>query len=493
MRITAQFVRVALAAIASTTMAMDATQTATAASRAPNILFIAMDDQNDWLGCLGGHPQVKTPHLDRLAARGTLFTSAHCQAPLCHPSRASLLTGLRPSTIGIYGLEPGLRQVPALTNHITLPQTFTRLGWFTYTCGKIYHDGTIPQAARAVEFAEWGPAPPSPKPLRPFSKIPESHPLMDWGPFPEREQETPDWQIASAAVQALRKAPREKPFFIAAGFRLPHVPCYAPPPWFALYPEADLQLPPVREDDRADTPKFSWYLHWKLPEPRLSVLRNFGEWRPLVRAYLASISFVDSQIGRVLDELEASGAATNTVVVVWSDHGWHLGEKGISGKNSLWERSTRVPLIVAGPGVGRGARCQRTVELLDLFPTLLELTGQPARPDLEGHSLLPQLRDASAPRLWPALTTHNPGNHSVRTEQWRYIRYADGSEELYDEAQDPNEWTNLANDPKTLAVRQELARWLPKRDQPPAPGSKSRVLTYDPITRTAVWEGQPIQ
>ena len=462
------------------------------AAHPSNILFIAIDDQNDWLGCLGGHPQVRTPNLDRLAARGTLFTSAHCQAPLCNPSRISLLTGLRPSTTGVHGLEPGLRQVPLLTNHVTLPQTYTRLGWYTYTCGKIYHDGSVRDTEREQEFAAWGPAPSPQSPARPYSKMPQIHPAMDWGPFPEHAEDSADWKISSAAITALRSAPNEKPFFIAAGFRLPHVPCFAPAPWFELYPLDSLKLPETKADDRADTPLFSWFLHWKLPEPRLSALQQHNEWKPLVRAYLASVSFMDSQVGRVLDALETSGRASQTLVVVWSDHGWHLGEKGITGKNSLWERSTRVPLIWAGPGVTGGARCSRPVELLDVFPTLLELTGQPARPDLEGHSLVPQLREASAPRPWPAITTHNQGNHSIRTERWRYIRYADGTEELYDEQNDPNEWTNLAADPKTAAIRQDLKRWLPKLDRPMVPGSRSRVLSYDPATKQAVWEGRKI-
>jgi len=211
-----------------------------------------------------------------------------------------------------------------------------------------------------------------------------------------------------------------------------------------------------------------------------------------VRAYLATISFMDSQVGRVMDALEKTGRADNTIVVLWSDHGWHLGEKLITGKNTLWERSTRVPLLFAGPGITAAARCARPAELLDIFPTLLELCGFPARADLEGHSLVPQLKDANAPREWPAITTHNQGNHSIRTEGWRYIRYADGSEELYDENKDPNEWTNLAKDPQFAGRKAELVKWLPKIDKAPVPGSKSRVLTYDPATGEVVWEDKPV-
>jgi choline-sulfatase len=458
----------------------------------PNVLFIAVDDLNDWIGCLGGHPQVKTPNIDALAARGTLFTNAHCQAPLCNPSRASVLTGLRPSTTGIHGLAPGIREVAALKDRVTLPQTFTRAGDFTYTCGKIYHDNSIRPKDRPAEFGVWGPSPDSPRPARKFVTTPDNIAGMDWGVFLDRDEDQADWKTASAAIGAIESAPREKSFFIACGFRLPHVPCYASRRWFDLYPTDGLILPPVRHDDRDDTPRFSWYLHWKLPEPRLEFLRESRQWEPLVRAYLACLSFMDSQVGRLLEALKASGRGDDTIVVLWSDHGWHLGEKGITGKNSLWERSTHVPLVFAGPGIAGGARCAEPVELLDLFPTLLELCALPARPDLEGHSLVPQLRIADTPRPLPAITTHNRGNHSVRSRDHRYIRYADGSEELYDLRSDPNEWTNLADDPDRRDTKRDLARWLPEIDRPAVPGSAGRVLTYDPETGAPTWEGMPI-
>ena len=202
------------------------------------------------------------------------------------------------------------------------------------------------------------------------------------------------------------------------------------------------------------------------------------------------MSFADAQVGRVLDALRESGLEENTVVVLWSDHGWHLGEKGITGKNTLWERSTRVPLIVAGPGVAKGARCGRPAELLDVYPTLAELCGLPAKEGIDGVSLRPQLKDAKAPRDRPAVTTHGPGNHAVRTEAWRYIRYADGSEELYDVRADPNEWTNLSASAELARVKAELARWLPAADAPPMKGSRSRLLTFD--GGVPMWEGQAI-
>ena len=465
-------------------------QASSFAAAPPNVLFIAIDDQNDWIGCLGGHPQVKTPHIDALAKRGTLFTNAHCQAPLCNPSRSSVLTGLRPSSTGIYGLAPGIREVEQTKHHVTLPQTFTEAGYFTSTSGKIYHDGSMRAGDQKAEFNEWNKTGSKQNPKKPIARLPgpNRHPAMDWGPYPENAEDTPDWNIAKSAISAIERAPAEKPFFIAAGFRLPHVPCFAPQAWFDLYPDAGLQMPPVKEDDRDDLPKFADFLHWKLPEPRLVTLRAMDEWRPLVRAYLASVSFMDAQVGRVVDALEKSGRADNTLIVLWSDHGWHLGEKLITGKNTLWNESTRVPLVFAGPGIKANQVCARPAELLDIFPTLLELTGMKARGDLEGHSLVPQLKDAAAAREWPAITTHNQGNHTIRSEDCRYIRYADGSEELYDEKADSNEWTNLAKNPAYAAKIAELAKWLPKVDKPLVPGSKHRILTYEPVTGEAIWE-----
>ncbi len=468
----------------------------------PNVLFLAVDDLNDWVGPLRGHPQVQTPAMDRLAARGVTFTNAHCQSPLCNPSRTSLLTGLRPSTTGVYGLAPWIREVEPLRDLVTLPQHFTRHGYYTLATGKIFHGNYGRKPVSGVtEFREWGP--PSSVGARPPEKLVTTpggnHPLVDWGTFPHRDEDKGDWHCASWGVEKLQSGLPE-PFFLAVGFFLPHVPCYATQRWFDLYPEETLQLPPVLEGDRSDTPEFSWYLHWKLPEVRLSWLKAHDQWKPLVRAYLASTSFVDSQLGRVLDALDASGHADDTIVVLWSDHGWHLGEKAITGKNTLWERSTRVPLIFAGPGIVAGAACQEPVELLDLYPTLLELCGlpppeiPPALRDrttgLEGRSLVPQLKDPATPREHPALTTHNVGNHTVRTKQWRYIRYADGSEELYDLQSDPHEWHNRAGDPHYRATIGELARWLPSVNIPPVPGSAQRILV--PEKGVWLWEGEPI-
>ncbi|HBJ37459.1 MAG TPA: choline-sulfatase, partial [Planctomycetaceae bacterium] len=218
-----------------------------------------------------------------------------------------------------------------------------------------------------------------------------------------------------------------------------------------------------------------------------------NQWRNLVRSYLACTSFVDAQIGRITVALEEAGIADNTIIVIWGDHGWHLGEKDITGKNTLWDRSTRIPLVFAGPGITHGGRCQQPAELLDIYPTLIDLCNLPPRDDLEGLSLLPQLQDADQPRERPAITSHNQGNHAIRSQRWRYIRYADASEELYDMIADPNEWNNLASDPKMKDTIQQHAKWLPKIDQPPAPGSMHRVLTYEPSTDEAIWEGKTVK
>ena len=456
----------------------------------PNVLFIAIDDLNDWVGPLGGHPQAKTPHMDALAARGTTFTNAHCQAPLCNPSRTSLLTGLRPSTTGVYGLAPWFRTVEKFKDHKTLFQSFKAGGYTTISTGKIFHGGYPPQADRPKEVDVWGPnGRIQPRPKEKLVKTPAEIPLMDWGVYPEKDEDCFDHDIATWAVGKFKDLPKG-PWFFAVGFQHPHVPCYAPQKWFDLYPLHILQRPMVKEDYRDDLPRFASYLHWKLPEPRLKWLKEAKQWESLVRAYLASVSFVDDQVGRVLQALKDSGQEKNTIIVLWSDHGWHLGEKGITGKNTLWEPSTRVPLIFAGPGVTANAKCNRPAELLDLYPTLLDLCGLPENKSVEGVSLVPQLKDPKAPRERPAITTHNAGNHGVRTEKWRYIVYADGSEELYDLEADPREWKNLAGITDYAKVKKELAKWAPAKSAPPVPGSAHRILTYD--NGIPVWEGKPI-
>ena len=325
------------------------------AAERPNVLFISIDDLNDWIGRMGGHPQVKTPNLDRLAKRGTLFLNAHCQSPLCNPSRTSVMLGLRPSTTGVYSLQPAFRTIPKYQDYVSLPKAFAANGYATSTCGKMYH-----KDAGKDEFETVGrpQARPKGRPKKRFVDPQVSR--LDWGPWPPKDSDQRDFQNAGWAVDQLKNMSGEKPFFMAVGFSKPHVPLYASQKWFDLYPVESIILPPTRKDDRADTPRFSWNIHWKLPEPRLKAVEAGGEWKNKVRAYLACISFMDAQIGRLLDALDAGGLTDNTIVVCWSDHGYHLGEKEITGKNTLWDPSTRVPLIFAGPGIAKGGRCEKT-------------------------------------------------------------------------------------------------------------------------------------
>lgn len=460
----------------------------------PNILFIAIDDLNDWVEPLGGHPDAKTPNMQRLAERGTTFLNAHCQSPLCNPSRTSLLSGLRPTTTGVYALEPWFRVMPKYADHVTLPQYLKQNGYRTLSTGKIYHGGNG-RGKNDTEFDELGPAASGkPYPAKKLVNTPQPHPLVDWGTFPHKDEDKGDAIVANWAVEKLKSDPLPaEPFFLSVGFFLPHVPCYATQKWFDLYPEASTRLPPMLANDRDDTPRSSWYIHWKLPEPRLKFLEEAGETLNITRSYLACVSFVDHQVGRLLDALDASGVADNTIIVLWSDHGFHLGEKQITGKNTLWDRGTRVPLIFAGPGISENSKTKRPAELLDIYPTLLELAGLPANPVNEGISLVPQLQDPLAERLRPAMTSHGPGNHAVRTENWRYIRYADGSEELYDMVNDPNEWTNIADSQNAthVKIKADLAKWMPKDDAAPAPGSKSRLSDRKP-NGDVYWELEKI-
>lgn len=471
---------------------------APAAAKPPNILMIAIDDQNDWIGCLGGHPQALTPNIDALAKRGTVFTNAHCQSPLCNPSRTSLMTGLRPSTTGVYGLAPWFRTLPEIEKTVTLPQYFAKHGnYHTAMTGKIYHGGSGRSIkGKHVEWDEVGPgASGKPFPPKKLVNTPQPHRLVDWGTFPHKDEDKGDYIVADWAVKRLKtyaKSPQEKPLFLATGFFLPHVPCYATQKWMDLHPLDRLQLPATQANDRADTPRFSWYIHWKLPEPRLKFLQDENQWKNFTRSYLACTTFIDAQVKRLLDTLNETGLDENTIIVLWSDHGFHIGEKEITGKNTLWDDGTRVPLIFAGPGVQGGQVCTKPAELLDVYPTLADLLKFPANKNLEGHSLLPQLKDAGAPRKWPAITTHNHDNHGIRSENWRYIRYADGSEELYDMKKDPNEWTNLAGSAEFDAKKRELSQWIPKVNLKPAPKSAHRILTYDKDTGKTIWQGEEI-
>jgi arylsulfatase A-like enzyme len=447
----------------------------------PNVLFLSVDDMNDWVGCLNGYPGVKTPNIDALARRGVLFSDTHCAAPLCNPSRTALLTGRAASTTGIYNNEQFWR--PVLPDVVTLPQYFMRNGYHVAGAGKVFHhvagfnppdqwnDFQLQQFDdpwyRRAEWYPWVRKIPNP-PGHPFNGIGNFQGEFDWGTIPfYKENDYGDVRAVEYGENFLGRN-HEKPFFLAIGLWHPHIPMFAPQNYYDLYPPEKVRMPEVPGNDLDDIPAVGKEFAAFRRSEHDRIVKE-GKWRDAVRSYLASISFADALVGRVVRALERSPHARNTILVFWSDNGWHLGEKRHWHKSTLWQRSTHVPMIWAGPGL-RSAGRNRTqpVSLLDIYPTLVEMCGLPARSDLDGESLAPLLRDPKAKRK-PAVSTYLEGNHAVLTRQWRYIRYRDGGEELYDRTKDPNEWRNLAGDARYTGLKQDLARWMPARSAPSQP------------------------
>jgi arylsulfatase A-like enzyme len=428
----------------------------------PNVLFISVDDLNDWIGALGGHPDVKTPNIDRLARRGLLFRRAYAAAPVCNPSRTALLTGIRPSTSGVYNNDQPWR--PVMPRAVTLTQHFMRNGYRVVGGGKIYH-------RRYDEDAGWhsyftGASDPSP-PREVFNDPRNRGGGLKWAALDVGDEAMSDYRVASWAADFMKQK-HDEPFFLACGIFKPHLPWQVPKKYFDLYPLDKISLPKVLEDDLKDVPPAG--VAMAQPHDDHAAIIKSGNWRRAVQAYLACISFADAQVGRVLDALDASEYRDNTIIVLWGDHGWHLGEKQHWRKFALWEAATRTPLILVAPGLTKpGSASDRPVELTHVYPTLADLCGLPAPEQLDGVSLRPLLLNPRAKWGRPAVTTHGRGNHAVRTERWRYIRYADGSEELYDHASDPLEWKNLATDPARAKTKAELSAWLPKVNAPDAP------------------------
>ena len=441
----------------------------------PNVLMICIDDLNDWVGCMGGHPNTKTPNIDRLAARGTLFLNAHTPAPLCGPARAAILSGLTPATTGIYGhiLDANLSRSSAGAS-VFLSNWFSDHGYRTMGRGKIFHENA-PEGA-FQELVGWKASAYGPRPDHYFHwKQPGT--VTDWGAYPDRDEQMPDFQTAQWAVERLGR-PYDKPFFLAVGFVRPHVPWYVPQEWFDLHPLDSIELPPYRKGDLDDIPLLARSIVDMPMMPTTEWALENDQWKNIIQAYLACVSFVDHCVGRVLDALEEGGHAQDTVVVLWSDHGYHLGEKSRFAKQSLWERSTRVPLIIAAPGLRGGQKSLRPVSLMDVYPSLLELCNLPANGRNEGVSLVPLLKDPAAQWERTAITTYGRNNHAVRNGSHRYIRYEDASEELYDLQHDPNEWTNLAKQPGSKEVKRRLSQWLPTTNAPWSPYTFNHCNDY---------------
>jgi arylsulfatase A-like enzyme len=430
------------------------------ARKKPNVLFIAIDDLNDWVGCLGGHPDAKTPNIDRLAQRGVLFTNAHCAAASCNPSRASLLTGIAPWSSGVYNNSHNWQA--AMPDAVTLPRMFKDHGYYTAGAGKIFHGAMNDKLA----WHEYLNRPDEPGP-------PDDYPrnVLDWAPIDAKDEEMADGQVAGWIIERIKRQ-HDKPFFLAPGFWKPHLPWYVPQEYFDMYPVENITLPEVKDDDLSDVPPIGRGFAGS-PLPHRTVVES-GQWREAVQAYLACVSFVDAQVGRVIEALDKSPYSKDTVIVLWSDHGWHLGEKLHWHKFTLWEEATRNPMVFVVPGVTRpDLICTRPASLLDIYPTLGELSGLKTPGELDGESLVPLLKNPKASREKPALTAKGRGNLSVRDERWRLTRYSDGTEELYDHEKDAGEWTNLAGLPEYANVEASLARWMPNNWAPDAPGKRS--------------------
>lgn len=426
----------------------------------PNVLLIGIDDLNDWTGFLAGHPQARTPHMDALADRGRVFTNAHCAVPVCSASRVSVMSGMAAVSHGSYELGPAYEELSALKAIPTLHRYFKDHGYRTFTGGKVLHHGFRGRLSKDIDrilFNRRG----GPRPKGRMGRPRHWSPAWDWGAFPETDAEMFDWQLAQKAAEALKES-HDKPFFMSVGFFRPHVPLFVPPKWFELYPLETLNLAKVLTGDVDDLPpNFLSINQYAVAPTHEDVLRHERQ-RGLTQAYLASISFVDECVGIVMDALASSPYRDSTIIVLWSDHGFHLGEKHHWAKRTLWEESTRVPLLFAGPGIVPGDQCRESVSLIDIYPTLVEVCGLPEANHVDGQSLMPQLLNGQAPREQPAIISSYFGNHAVRTRDWRYIRYSDGAEELYNHQSDGDERDNRVHDPSLVNIRNAHRDWLPR-------------------------------
>jgi arylsulfatase A-like enzyme len=451
--------QVAVVAALALTASNPVTVTVRAQSTRPNVLFIAVDDLNHWVGHLGRNKQVLTPNIDRLAARGVTFTRAYAAAPICNPSRAALMSGLRPSTTAVYTNQSDWR--PVIARDKTLVTHFRRNGYLTLAAGKIYHGGLD----RKDEWDEYGTDQRTPcKLLNPTDGVG----AIKFSPVACGDEGISDYSIADYGIAQLA-GKHERPFLLTIGFRKPHMPWNVPKKYFDMYPLDAIQLPPYREADLSDIPPAGVKMA-RLPaasSPDVpsdhELMVKSGRWKEAVQAYLATITYVDGQIGRVLDALDRSEYRDNTIVVFFGDHGWSLGEKHHWRKFALWEEATRAPFIWVAPGVtSAGTASSRTVDFMSIYPTLSELCGLPVPSHVEGVSIKKLLVNPAAEWDRPALTTHGYQNHAARSEAWRYVRYENGEEELYDEKNDPHEWTNLAKDPRYDKAKANLASFFPK-------------------------------
>jgi arylsulfatase A-like enzyme len=448
-----------------------------------NIIFIAIDDMNNWVSCLGG--QAQTPNIDALAAKGRLFTNAHCAYPACNPSRTAIMTGQRPETTGQFENQGNFRNNAGGKERITLAQFLQNRGYETVAAGKIFHSpaGKGEKPNPVSDPVSWHYQFPnntgtsganlyldengqakwlqgalkkevgSEKGISYWSKS------CIWGITPQNKEQTADWENASFCADYLQK-PHEKPFFLACGISRPHAPLIAPKAYFDKYPLDKIKLPELPDNDMDDVPDIA---KTNFTSEIVGLIKEKNEYKKAVQAYLACMSFADDCVGQVLQSLEKSPYKDNTIVVLWSDHGWQLAHKNRWEKYSLWHQASHSPLIVQYPNMkNAGTSCSQSVSLMDLFPTMTDLLGI-KKPDFtEGVSLLPQLQNPTKERTEPAVITYPKGSHAVVLGTWRYIHYSDNSEELYDHTTDPNEWKNVANEAKNEGIKQKLKKFIPK-------------------------------
>ena len=433
-----------------------------ATAKKPNVLFIAIDDLRDWVGYLHHNEQTRTPNIDRLAKMGMAFSHSYCAAPVCNPSRAALMSGLRPFTSGVYDNGNDWRTVIAEAQ--TMTRAFRSAGYFVCGAGKIYHEA-YPRRSDWDDYLKN----PGGLPSVPAGQS-DGVGGIKFAPLNCKDEDLNDWKITDYGIQQLQKK-HDQPFFLAVGLHKPHMPWNVPKKYYDMFPADKIALPPYLENDLEDIPPAG--LKMAHPETDHIPMLKSGRWKEAVQGYLAAIAYTDMNIGRLLDAFDKSPDKDNTIICFWCDHGWHLGEKHHWRKFALWEESTRAPLLWVVPGLTRpGSVCKRTVDFMTIFPTLTDLCGIPTPPHVEGESIRKLLADPEAAWDKPGLTTYRFKNHAIRVEGWRYIRYENGDEELYNEDKDPNEWTNLAKEPNYAAKKAELAKLLPAKNRPDIGGAK---------------------
>ncbi|HVJ45249.1 MAG TPA: sulfatase [Luteolibacter sp.] len=421
----------------------------------PNVLVIASDDLNHWIGYTGRNKQTKTPNIDRLSARGVSFSNAHTMVPVCNGSRASLLSGQRPYTTGVYGNADDWRKV--IPAERTIISTFRNAGYVTLGSGKLYHGGFD-------RVSEWDDYLKNEGKLGPEPEGSKGVGGIRFGAINADDSELSDHRIVNYGIEQLSKK-HDKPFFLTVGLHKPHMPWFVPKKYFDLHPLESIELPPIKENDLDDVPAAG--VKFARPDGDHQKIVESGRWKEAIQAYLAAVSYADAEIGRLLDALDKSEHKDNTIVVLLGDHGWHLGEKEHWRKFALWEEATRAPYIWVAPGLTKaGTISTRPIDFSSFYPTLTDLAGITKPSHVEGESIRALLADPSAEWKGHALSTWLQNNHSIRTEDWRYTRYADGSEELYDHRNDPYEWTNVASDEKHASLKRELAAFFPTKNAP---------------------------